>query len=470
MEKMYKGNFGELEKLIDYGQITKDHPYYNLYKYIKEINIERLRTNKIRVSLTENINRVRCLIENNFNNNCGIINLEMQPYITGIYQEVLNKYKKELEKISELEDEEEYNTMVKSIHSELKSTLNENTIIRAKEAKRLYDTLIDECSETLNGIKFKGKYLINETIEDGKIKRRVNNETVRELTNKLSERELEAFIMLDRFENKKMNLTQKCLEISSEIENSKNTVFTYIVKRIQEKINKYEKRIFENVSKDKKLLKTLQIENIILKENGNFELNLTTDRLGELNFSGELFELLNIRCRLKDVEEKVLERITTEYYDENIKNYIEIPPFEKMEQRLIDEELDSIYEKYKKEKSKEYNEHSMAIANIEANKELYKTPIIKELEQELNTNILTITMPTAPGMISRRNALYIVKTLIELNENLEDLDKFLQNEKVSELPNIEQTLINNIAMEKIREHIEKEDEDIKNLNKQRRLK
>ena len=116
-------------------------------------------------------------------------------------------------------------------------------------------------------------------------------------------------------------------------------------------------------------------------------------------------------------------------------------------------QLNILCKQYENEKIAQYNEIIQAISNIDRNKEVFKTPIIKNLEQEYDTNILTIYMPSAPGITTRRNSLYIVKILTDLEENIPELNDFLQNDEVSKLPSNEENIITRTIREYLNKYI-----------------
>jgi hypothetical protein len=62
-------------------------------------------------------------------------------------------------------------------------------------------------------------------------------------------------------------------------------------------------------------------------------------------------------------------------------------------------------------------------------------------------------MPSAQGMISRRNALYIVKALIAMEENKEELNSFLNKENIAKLPNNEENYILNSTLDLLNNYV-----------------
>lgn len=454
MKKKYNGDFGELLKLVEYGKITQEHPYYNLFKYITETNKDKIRRYNIKTKLLKDIDTIKQQINQQFSNSCENMNLQMQPYLIEPYKKVYTKYTEQLNRISELENGTDFNYLLEDIYYEVILQINENDKIVNENIQKKYDSIIKECSQSLNGIKFRGNYLIEESIVDDKVIRKINKNAVKELTEIIGERELEAFPILESFEEKKFKLGSKCLELKDEIVNSSNIVYTYIQKRIQAKIKEYDKKIFEHLSQDKKMSNKLQFENVITIENGIPEINLTGERLRELKITGEIFEILNIRCRLKDIETKLTEKITKEEY-KDLSKIIDNIDFETIEPRHVEMQLNILCKQYENEKIAQYNEIIQAISNIDRNKEVFKTPIIKNLEQEYDTNILTIYMPSAPGITTRRNSLYIVKILTDLEENIPELNDFLQNDEVSKLPSNEENIITRTIREYLNKYIKK---------------
>lgn len=458
MEKMYKGNFGEIEKLIDENKI-ENHPYLDLYRYIRLTNRETLRKNCIRRTLADKLESVRNQIEKSFDKNCEKdIDLSTQPYLIKPYAKVVKRYSNEMGQLKTIDNHESFEKMVEKIYSAVMEKINESPKLVQEEIDKLYAKIIDECNETLNGIKYRGQYLIEETTSTGELNRTINKNTVKELTDKITDKDLDAFIMLELSETKKLKLAKKCLELSDEINNNQNLVFTYLLKKVREKIENLEDIIYKALERNKHLAKKLVENNIIGFEEDKMNINLNLERLAELKIKGSEFEFLNVWCRLKLVEGYLISNIDDEYSEDikkgkrkikSIKDYVELPDFETMDPRNTKIILDMITKKYKEKKCREYNEYTAAIANVQKNSELFKTPTIKELEEEINTNIITITMPTAQGMLSRRNALYIVKTLIVMKENKDELNSFLNKENIARLPYNEENYILNITSELI---------------------
>ena len=465
MERIYEGNFGEIEKLVDENMI-EGHPYADLYKYIRLTNMETLRKNCIRRTLADKLENTRNQIERAFDKNCEKdIDLSTQPYLMKPYAKVVKKYSNEMGQLKTIDNHEDFEKMVERIYSEVMKKINESPKLVQEEIEKLYNRIIEECEESLNSTKYRGQYLIEET--DGEKKETINQQAVKELTDKISDRDLDAFIMLEQAERKKQKLATECLELNDIINNSQNAVFTYLLKKVREKIDNLENIISEQLPKNNHLAKKLLEDNIIVFENGKMDINLNLDRLAELNIKGNEFDFFNVWCRLKLAEEYLKSNIDEEYTEDikrgkrkviRLKDYFELPDFEQMDPKNIKTILDMLTEKFRKKKRREYNECTAAIANIRKNTELFKTQTIKELEQEADTNIITITMPTANGMISRRNALYIVKTLIIINKKNDELNSFLNKENIAKLPASEENYIFNTISELLYEHVMEDSE------------
>ena len=96
----------------------------------------------------------------------------------------------------------------------------------------------------------------------------------------------------------------------------------------------------------------------------------------------------------------------------------------------------------------------------------FKTSTIKDIEFDPESNIIALRMPAPEGMISRRDALYIIKTIVAAEDNKEELNKFLNNDKVAKLPNNEENYIVNSTRNLVYEHVtEDEKQKVKKLEK-----
>ena len=453
MEKKYKGNFGELLKLIEHGKITKEHPYYNLYKHIIETNKKTIRVYNIERIIKRELETIKQLINKQLNENCTIPNLEMQPYLIEPYMSVFNKYKGQLNRIKTLEETSNFNNLLFEIYNEFIKSINENQKIIDENIEKNYSALIKECIQALDGIKYRGNYLIEDKQENGETVKTINKKTVKELTGIIDEKDLEAFIILEDFETKRFELTSKFLQLKYEIENNKDIVYNYIINNIKIKIKEYDNEILKLLEKNTKILKKLQYENVITIQNGKYTIKLTNERLRELKITGEIFEILNIRCRLQDIEIRLEEKIKTKQEYQDLSKIIGYIDFETLEPRHLERELENLCNQYKDDKVALFNKIIQAISNIERSKELYKTPTIKKIEQETDTNIHTIYMPSAPGITTRRNALYIVKVLTEIEENTNEFYDFLQNDSVVKLENNEENIMTRIIREKLENYI-----------------
>lgn len=475
MERLYKGNFGEIEKLIDENEMD-GHPYEDLYNYIRKTNMETLRKNCIRRTLAVNTERVREHLETSFEKNCGKeVDFEMQPYLIKPYAKVVRKYSNQIGQIKTFDNYTNFEEMVEKIYKDVMNKINESPKLVEEEIEKLYSKIMIECSETLIGVKYKGQDLINTEKEP---ENSINKKAVKDLISRISDKDLEALYMLELSEVKKIKLGKKCLELSDEINNSQNVVYSYLLNLVQKKLKACETIIKDKLceNKNKHLLSRLKEDNIVeFKRNDEIIINLNLERLAEINIPVELFDFLNVRCRLKYAEEYLTSNIKNDYLEgiisgkikiKDLKGYFEIPTFESMEPRNIKVLLDEVHRIYRKEKGREYNDATTKFAYTQNNSELFKTATIKDLEQDSDSNTIALRMPAPEGMISRRDALYIVKTLIAIEDNKEELNKFLNSDKVAKLPSNEENYILNSTRNLVYEHVtEDEKEKVKKLEK-----
>ena len=226
MERLYKGNFGEIEKLIDENEMD-GHPYEDLYNYIRKTNMETLRKNCIRRTLAVNTERVREHLETSFEKNCGKeVDFEMQPYLIKPYAKVVRKYSNQIGQIKTFDNYTNFEEMVEKIYKDVMNKINESPKLVEEEIEKLYSKIMIECSETLIGVKYRGQDLINTEKEP---ENSINKKAVKDLISRISDKDLEALYMLELSEVKKLKLGKKCLELSDEINNSQNVVYSYLL-------------------------------------------------------------------------------------------------------------------------------------------------------------------------------------------------------------------------------------------------
>ena len=467
MEKIYKGNFSEIEKLVDENMI-EGHPYEDLYRYIRMTNMETLRKNCIRRTLSNNLESTRDHIENNFNRICGEnLDFSMQPYLIGIQKKLVKRYSNEIGQIKTLENYNDFENMVEKIYENVMGKINESPKLVQEGIDKLYKKMVDECIETLIGIRYKGKDIV-ETFkpENGEEKPPIlHREVVKELVDELEEKDLDSLYLLEKQEIKKLNLAKRSLELSDDINNSKNIVYTYLLKKTQEKIKYCEKTLNEILHNNTHLAKQLVSDNIIEFENGDIKtINLNLERLAELGIKmkGNEFDFLNVWCRLRYIENYFISNIEAEYLEEikvgkrkikNIKDKTEIPDLETIDIKNLEVQIEKCHKKYREKKAEDYNDVTKALAHSRNNSAMFTSKKIKELADDPASDIVALTMPAPAGMISRKNALYITRVLTAMEENKEELNKFLNNDNVAAISNKEENLILNSTMNLVNEFV-----------------
>lgn len=476
MERIYNGNFGEIEKLVDENKI-ENHPYSDLYRYIRLTNRETLRKNCIRRTLSNNLESTREHIETNFNRICGEnVDFSMQPYLIGIHKKIVKRYSNEVGQIKTLENYNDFERMVEKIYEDVMSKLNESQKLVQEEIDKLYEKMINECIETLIGIRYKGKDIVEtfETENDEEKPPVIHKEVVKELIDGLDEKDLDSLYLLEKQEIKKLDLAKKSLELSDDINNSKNIVYTYILKKTQEKIKYCEKTLNELLHNNIHLAKQLVADNIIEFENDNIKsINLNLERLSELGIKikGNEFDFLNVWCRLKYIENYLISNIETKYLEEiesnkrkvkSIKDQTEIPNLETIDITNLEVQIEKCHKKYREKKAEDYNNATKALAHSRNNAAMFTTKKIKDLADDPASDIVALTMPAPTGMISRKNALYIVRILTAMEEDKEELNRFLNKDSVTVLSTKEENRILNSTMNLVKDHVIQDEIEDKN--------
>lgn len=472
MERIYKGNFSEIEKLIDENEI-EGHPYENLYNYIRMTNMETLRKNCIRRTLANITEKTREHLETSFEKNCGKdVDFEMQPYLIKPYEKVVRKYSNQIGQIKTFDKHAEFEEMVEKIYKDVMEKINESTKLVQEAKDKLYKEIMNACYETLHGVKYKGLELA-EKINDEK---RINKEAVKELASRMKDSDFDSLMCLESYEIKKFKLSKECLELSDEINNSQNTLYSYLLDIVQKKLKACEEIINTQLheNKNKRLFNHLKENNIIeFTKEGKIVINLNLERLAEIKITGDLFDFLNVRCRLKYAEEYLSSNIEKNFLQsiingsrkiKDLNGCFETITFESIEPRNIKVILDKAHKDYRAKRTNEYNDITTAYSNLCNKSEIFKTATIKDIEQDPDSNTIALRMPAPKGMISRRDALYIVKTLVVAEDNKEELNKFLNNEKVAQLPNNEENYILNSTRNLVYEHVtEDEKQKVKKI-------
>lgn len=481
MERIYKGNFSEIEKLVDENKI-ENHPYEDLYNYIRMTNMGTLRKNCIRRTLADITEKTREHLETSFEKNCGKeVNFEMQPYLIKPYAKVVRKYSNQIGQVKIFDKQAEFEEMVEKIYKDVMEKINENPKLIHEEIGKLHKKIMDACYETLCGVKYKGIYLaerLEVKDEHGEKIKVINKEAVKALASRLSDKDFDSFLHLEDCETEKFELSRGILELSDEINNSKNALYSHFLDTVQKKIKACEEIIKTqlNEKKNKHLFNNLKENNIIeFTKEGKMIINLNLERLAEINIKGDIFDFLNVRCRLKFVEDYLLDNIDEDYLQsinngtrkiKNLEGYYEPITFESIEPLKIKLVLDKAHREYREKKANEYNDITTEYSKKSNILNAFKTSTIKDIEFDPESNIIALRMPAPEGMISRRDALYIIKTIVAAEDNKEELNKFLNNDKVAKLPNNEENYIVNSTRNLVYEHVtEDEKQKVKKLEK-----
>jgi len=481
MERIYKGNFSEIEKLVDENKI-EGHPYEKLYNYIRMTNMETLRKNCIRRTLADITEQTRELLETSFEKNCGKeVNFEMQPYLIKPYAKVVRKYSNQIGQVKTFDKQAEFEEMVEKIYKDVMEKINESPKLVQENIDKLHKEIMDACYETLFGVKYKGIYLaekLEEKDENGENIKIINKETVKELASRLTDKDFDSFMNLEDSEIKKFKLSKRILELSDEIDNSQNALYSHFLDTVQKKIKACEEIIKTqlNEKKNKHLFNNLKENNIIeFTKEGKMIINLNLERLAEINIKGDIFDFLNVRCRLKFVEDYLLDNIEKNYLQsindgsrkiKNLEEYYKPITFESIEPVKIKLVLDKAHREYREKKADEYNDITTAYSNLSNISEMFKTSTIKDIEQDHDSNTIALRMPAPRGMISRRDALYIIKTMVTAEENKEELNKLLNNDIIAKLPSNEENYILNSTRNLVYEHVtEDEKQNVKKIGK-----
>ena len=154
---------------------------------------------------------------------------------------------------------------------------------------------------------------------------------------------------------------------------------------------------------------------------------------------------------------------------EILEKIIESKNLEEIEPRFIELTIKEIKDEFKTIKEKQYNEKTEELANIMYNQEIYKTETLKQIENNPENNIYSMYIPTPQGTISRGNAIYIISVIKKIEQNPEQLYKFLSNSLVKVTSSKEENIMKTIVKEKLVNYINKETEELCENNNQKQL-
>ena len=453
MEK-YKGYLGELEYLIDKEVITEEHPYYNLYEYIIQTNREKLVKRKIKETLLIEIDRLKELFFKEAKEDSIEIETKMLPWLYEAYKRIIAQDYSRIQALIILLEQNNFSEFINNIYTEVTSTADEEKKHSAIE--KSYTKILEKCNMALRGIKYKNKPFVIEN-ED-----RIDKEIISQFYETLTEKEILAINIVKNEEETKSKLTVECNEIYKIIKDKEKITCKQILEITNNNIEKLDKQILEMLKKDNKMYEYLAKENIVENYNNQTTINITMNRLNELKISGELFEKLNVRCRLQIVEniikdilkESQIEITLSQEDKKTLEKIIENKDLEEIEPRYISTKIIEIIEEFKNLKEKQFNNKSKELADIMHNQELYKTELLKKIEQDPENNIYLLYQPTPLGITSRGNAIYMINVLKKLSEDQEQLDSFLENQSVKILTPAEENIIENIVRERLIEYID----------------
>jgi len=452
--KKYEGYLGEIEYLIDKNALTEEHPYYKVYEYIIYSNRETLIKKEIKNNLLNEINRIKTIFFIDAEEDCKKIDLTMLPWLKESYNSIITRDYSRIQTLIRLLEPEKLDEFINEIYIETTSNAElekTNTII-----EKNYKTIIEKCLMSLNGLKFQNELFVKD--------KEINMDIVSKFYETLNEKDMLAINIIKKEEEKRNKLTIECNQINTILENKEKITCTYILETTDKKIKEIDKRILRILNKENKIFEYLLKQNIIEKYNNIITINITTDRLKELNISGDLFELLNIRCRLlliqniinDNIKENKTKIILGKEDKECLEHIIEHKDLEEIEPRFIKVKFTEIIDEFKAIKEKQFNQKTKELSDIMHNQELYKTELLKKIEQNSENNIYAIYLPTPLGITSRGNAIYIINVLKQIKEDEQTLINFLSNPSITILTPQQENKILNITKEKLVQYIEKE--------------
>ena len=449
MEKRYTTYLGELEKLIDSGKLNEEHEYYELYMYIKQLYKPLI----IKQLIEKKINTILSTIGNKYIEEIQNIpkNIESVPIPTinqGI-ERIKSENLEKLVRIDNIEQTKKY--IIETIYEEILNALNQTESQYEKSAKQNLNKLISDCKVALTGIRYHGMRFIEED--------KINNELIKDFTEKLNDDDFFSLYQLEKDETSKIEMIIEEKQINESLTNSKIIVTEFIINKIINKIQRIDEEIEQQLDQNTRLF--LQRENILTEEKGQIHINITTERLREIKISEkELFELLNVRCRLNDIKEKLENGKEIKYEvcekDKKIlKRIMKDIELSEIELSSLELELKIIYKQFKQAKKEELKRIRSEISQLEENKKTIMTQTIRELFQDQSNNLELLCRPSSPQILSAKGAIYIVNTLTYLGKKRnEELINFLTNEKVAKLSSREENIIENITSRWINNYIE----------------
>lgn len=450
--KKYEGYLGEIEELVDKNIMTEEHPYYDLYTYIKETYKEYIVKQKIHKAILEETTRIKDIFFKKAKDDSVEVDFTMLPFMKQEFEEIITKDYSQIEALINLLEPEMLNNFVNKIYDEI---ITERDIDNNRKIiEKTYWKIIEECRMALKGLKYKNQQFIDEYNGD------INTQIITEFLKTLDENDIKAISVIQQEEEKRIKKTIECNKHIEIIKNNEKIVNKYLTEILNQKIKRIDEEIFRILGIEKSIYAYMLKENMI-EINGKQEtLNITIDRLSEIKISGDLFELLNIRCRLLLIKDHKEEKNTNIELDKNdiekLEEIIKSYELEGIEPRYIEERLKEIQNEFKKIKEIQYNKESQELATIMHNQEIYKTTKLRKLEQDETNNIYALYVPTISGITSRGNAIYIINVLNNIQTDKKEIYEFLRNEKVSKLTSLEENYIWNVAAEKLSKYIQSE--------------
>lgn len=478
-----KSYLNELKKIITLYKIEENDSYYDIYEYIcktqrdlkilliiDETIIERIESKKKYLEKT---------LKKNFNGE--IIDYNEFPVIGDIIKNIvvddLIEYKalqiiegnQPLESsqglssknIAELEIRI-YKAILEEIKEiEKKYNKKEENKPREKQILDLKEKIEQKCISILIPVEINNKRLVKE----GKIDLKL----FKELYNLLDDDTIKILHELTKIETEKTGIYYNIKNIFEILENLNDIFYSLILEIINEKVEKID-NILTITILDPKYKK----EKSMLMKNNN--LNKNQVDLGEYlldymeKFDIEIYEMLNIRCRLMEIYNMIkettpnikIEKIISETEKANLKkelqNQIKNISIESTSSTDIIMLLKDTLNKFQRKKEKELIQNRSQLIK---QKELEST-LISLLPKECD--IKSLYTPICKNITTPLEAIYIYNTLISINESGRNIDRykelieFVSDEQIKIIkPEIE-----NIIRQIINEQFEKYYEEIKN--------
>lgn len=481
---MSKRNYlKELKKVITLYKIEENDPYYYLFEYIKKTQRDLRILLIIDEIITKKLKNKKRYLEESLKRNLNgeIIEYDAFPVVGPMLKKIiydqLTEYKtleaiegnKKIESLQNLPSENivELETRIYQQvlleMAEIEKRYNgiEQTTPREKQIQELKDQIEQICTNTLAKIEINNKRIV----QDGKI----NIEVFKELYSELDDETIKLIHEVTEIETQKMFTYYRLQKELIVMDNIDKTFYQIVLEIIKEKIKKQDIKTIELLSKPnyKKEKESLIRNNNLI--NDRIRMNEYLPDYVE-KFDSKIYEILNIRCRLIELKEK-LKDITEKEFDisekekmilkQNIKNQIKNIRMGTTNTKDVMMLLKNELEKFKTKKKQELFERRNRLVN-----EKEKERIILEKIREKN-NIKNIDIPSNKNITTPLEAIYIYNTLITLNESGKNMDNyrelidFISDKKVEIInPKIED-IIRQITLEQFEKYFLEIKEQIK---------